>query len=109
MLFNAAIEMYRLGMRVLMVDLDAQANLTAISLADDTLQAMYQPSASGLTVPTATGSSSSRSIRYGCGIGGGDGISGIGGGCGTVRSHGTSGAGTHGTSGTVGTGGGVGT
>jgi hypothetical protein len=31
MLFNAAIEMYRLGMRVLMVDLDAQANLTAIS------------------------------------------------------------------------------
>jgi cellulose biosynthesis protein BcsQ len=37
MLFNTAVEMGRLGKRVLMVDLDAQANLTAISLHDEVL------------------------------------------------------------------------
>jgi cellulose biosynthesis protein BcsQ len=41
MLFNTAIEMHRLGMRVLMVDYDAQANLTAISLTDDVLDELY--------------------------------------------------------------------
>jgi cellulose biosynthesis protein BcsQ len=41
MLFNTAIEMHRLGMRVLMVDYDAQANLTAISLHDDVLERLY--------------------------------------------------------------------
>jgi cellulose biosynthesis protein BcsQ len=41
MLFNTAIEMQRLGMRVLMVDYDAQANLTAISLTDDVLSGLY--------------------------------------------------------------------
>jgi cellulose biosynthesis protein BcsQ len=41
MLFNAAIEMHRLGLRVLMVDLDAQANLTAISLPDEMLDQLY--------------------------------------------------------------------
>jgi cellulose biosynthesis protein BcsQ len=35
MLFNNAIELHRLGTRVLTVDLDAQANLTAISLSAD--------------------------------------------------------------------------
>jgi cellulose biosynthesis protein BcsQ len=44
MLFNAAIEMNRLGMRVLMVDLDAQANLTAISLPDENLGGLVHPS-----------------------------------------------------------------
>jgi len=53
MLFNTAIEMNRLGMRVLMVDLDAQANLTAISLPDQTLEALYAPAASGQTVADA--------------------------------------------------------
>ena len=44
MLFNAAIEMGRLGKRVLMVDLDAQANLTAISLPDEVLDGLYPES-----------------------------------------------------------------
>lgn len=43
MLFNAAVEMGRLGKRVLMVDLDAQANLTAIALEDDVLNQLYPP------------------------------------------------------------------
>ncbi|MFL0237815.1 ParA family protein [Mycobacterium sp. SMC-17] len=41
MLFNTAIEMHRLGKRVLMVDYDAQANLTAISLTDEVLEHLY--------------------------------------------------------------------
>lgn len=43
MLFNTAIEMGRLGKRVLMVDLDAQANLTAIALQDSLLEDLYPP------------------------------------------------------------------
>lgn len=43
MLFNSAIEMGRLGYRVLMVDLDAQANLTAIALEDEKLDRLYPP------------------------------------------------------------------
>lgn len=50
MLFNTAIEMGRLGKRVLMVDLDAQANLTAISVPDDVLEGLYEPDADALTV-----------------------------------------------------------
>jgi chromosome partitioning protein len=53
MLFNTAIEMYRLGMRVLMVDLDAQANLTAISLPDEALEQLFIPSATNQTVAHA--------------------------------------------------------
>lgn len=53
MLFNTAIEMGRLGKRVLMVDLDAQANLTAISLQDDDLTRLYDPTADALTVAHA--------------------------------------------------------
>jgi len=40
-LFNTAIELGRLGKRVLIVDLDAQANLTAISLQDEVLDDLY--------------------------------------------------------------------
>ncbi|WP_299039886.1 ParA family protein [uncultured Pseudokineococcus sp.] len=43
MLFNVAVEMGRMGKRVLMVDLDAQANLTAIALDDAALTALYPP------------------------------------------------------------------
>ncbi len=43
MLFNAAIEMGRLNRRVLMVGLDAQANLTAIALRDEVLDTLYPP------------------------------------------------------------------
>lgn len=50
MLFNTAIEMGRLGKRILMVDFDAQANLTAISVQDDVLESLYAPDADGLTV-----------------------------------------------------------
>lgn len=50
MLFNTAIEMGRLGKRVLMVDFDAQANLTAISVKDDVLESLYAEDADGLTV-----------------------------------------------------------
>lgn len=50
MLFNTAIEMHRLGMRVLMVDYDAQANLTAISLPDNVLEVLFSPGAAGQTV-----------------------------------------------------------
>jgi cellulose biosynthesis protein BcsQ len=50
MLFNLAIEMSRMDKRVLMVDLDAQANLSAISLSDDKLDELYAPDADGLTV-----------------------------------------------------------
>lgn len=50
MLFNLAIEMGRLGKRVLMVDFDAQANLSAISLSDDVLMELYEPDADGRTV-----------------------------------------------------------
>lgn len=53
MLFNAAVEMGRLGKRVLMVDLDAQANLSAISLDDDELTELYAPGQDGLTVAHA--------------------------------------------------------
>ncbi|MCD2145246.1 ParA family protein [Gordonia paraffinivorans] len=53
MLFNTAIEMARLGKKVLMVDLDAQANLTAISVSDTALDAMYAPGADGVTVAHA--------------------------------------------------------
>ncbi|MCS7483398.1 ParA family protein [Umezawaea endophytica] len=53
MLFNAAIEMGRLGKRVLMVDLDAQANLSAISLPDEKLTELYAPEADALTVAHA--------------------------------------------------------
>lgn len=42
--------MGRLGKRVLMVDFDAQANLTAISLPDDTLDQLYSEDADALTV-----------------------------------------------------------
>jgi chromosome partitioning protein len=50
MLFNVAIELGRLDKRVLMVDLDAQANLSATALPDDALQELYAPNADGLTV-----------------------------------------------------------
>lgn len=53
MLFNTAVEMGRLGHKVLMVDLDAQANLTAIALEDAVLSRLYPPApapASKLTV-----------------------------------------------------------
>lgn len=53
MLFNTAIEMGRLGKRVLMVDLDAQANLTAISLPDEALERLYVDGADGFTVAQA--------------------------------------------------------
>ncbi len=53
MLFNTAIEMARLGKRVLMVDLDAQANLTAISVSDQALDSMYADGADGVTVAHA--------------------------------------------------------
>ena len=53
MLFNIAIEMGRLGKRVLMVDFDAQANLTAIALNDKKLEALYAPGADGMTVAHA--------------------------------------------------------
>lgn len=53
MLFNTAVEMGRLGRRILMVDLDAQANLTAISLPDDELEKLYDPAADALTVAHA--------------------------------------------------------
>jgi cellulose biosynthesis protein BcsQ len=43
MLFNLAVEMGRLDYKVLMVDLDAQANLTAISLDDGQLARLYPP------------------------------------------------------------------
>ncbi|WP_432150928.1 ParA family protein [Streptomyces sp. bgisy029] len=50
MLFNTAVEMGRLGKRVLMVDLDAQANLSAIALPDSKLSELYAPGADGMTV-----------------------------------------------------------
>lgn len=53
MLFNIAIEMGRLGKRVLLVDFDAQANLTAIALDDATLEGLYAPGADGMTVAHA--------------------------------------------------------
>jgi cellulose biosynthesis protein BcsQ len=53
MLFNAAVEMGRLDKKVLMVDFDAQANLTAISVDDDKLDELYEPGADGLTVAHA--------------------------------------------------------
>lgn len=53
MLFNVAIEMGRLGKRVLMVDLDAQANLSAVSLDDNKLAQLYAPGADALTVAHA--------------------------------------------------------
>lgn len=53
MLFNTAVEMGRLGKRVLMVDLDAQANLTAIALTDEQLEPLYEQSADALTVAHA--------------------------------------------------------
>jgi cellulose biosynthesis protein BcsQ len=53
MLFNIAIEMGRLGKRVLLVDFDAQANLTAIALDDVTLESLYSPGADGMTVAHA--------------------------------------------------------
>jgi cellulose biosynthesis protein BcsQ len=53
MLFNVAVELGRLNKGVLMVDLDAQANLSAVALGDATLQALYAPGARGLTVAHA--------------------------------------------------------
>jgi len=53
MLFNSAVEMGRLGKKVLMVDFDAQANLTAISVDDETLERFYAPDEDGLTVAHA--------------------------------------------------------
>ncbi|AMU22958.1 ParA family protein [Mycobacteroides abscessus] len=53
MLFNTAIEMHRLGKRVLMVDLDAQANLTAISLTDETVEQLFTAGAVDQTVAHA--------------------------------------------------------
>jgi chromosome partitioning protein len=53
MLFNAAVEMGRLNKRVLMVDFDAQANLTAISLPDYQLISLYTPDADLLSVAHA--------------------------------------------------------
>lgn len=53
MLYNTAIEMGRLGKRVLMVDFDAQANLTAISVKDEILESLYASDADGLTVAHA--------------------------------------------------------
>jgi chromosome partitioning protein len=53
MLFNVAVELGRLDKRVLMVDLDAQANLSAISLSDDALEKLYEPNVDGLTVAHA--------------------------------------------------------
>lgn len=53
MLFNSAVEMGRLQKRVLMVDFDAQANLSAISLPDEKLDALYAPGSDGLTVAHA--------------------------------------------------------
>ncbi len=53
MLFNIAIEFGRLGKKVLMVDFDAQANLTAIALPDETLEKLYEPDAHGVTVAHA--------------------------------------------------------
>ncbi len=54
MLFNAAIEMGRLDRRVLMVDLDGQANLTAIALNDEQLIRLY-PSAPQVSADTVAG------------------------------------------------------
>lgn len=54
MLFNAAIEMGRMQKRVLMVDLDAQANLTAIALEDPVLEALY-PQAPAVGKETVAG------------------------------------------------------
>ncbi|MCS6557453.1 ParA family protein [Curtobacterium flaccumfaciens] len=53
MLFNTAVEMGRLGKRILMVDYDAQANLTAISVDDDVLDSLYDPSEDGRTIAHA--------------------------------------------------------
>ncbi|TWE27397.1 ParA family protein [Prauserella muralis] len=53
MLFNLAVEMGVLGKRVLMVDLDAQANLTAISLQDAELENIFDPDSDNLTVAHA--------------------------------------------------------
>jgi chromosome partitioning protein len=53
MLFNVAVELGRLDKRVLMVDLDAQANLSAISLSDEDLEKLYEPTVDGLTVAHA--------------------------------------------------------
>jgi chromosome partitioning protein len=53
MLFNVAVEMGVLGKRVLMVDLDAQANLTAISLSDEKLEKIFDPNSDNLTVAHA--------------------------------------------------------
>lgn len=53
MLFNTAIEMGRLGKKVLMVDFDAQANLTAIALDDERLDRLYEQGADALTVAHA--------------------------------------------------------
>jgi chromosome partitioning protein len=50
MLFNVAIELGRLENRVLMVDLDAQGNLSATALNDEALTELYAPDADGLTV-----------------------------------------------------------
>ena len=53
MLFNIAVELGRLGKRVLMVDFDAQANLTAIAIDDGELESLYAPDAEGMTVAHA--------------------------------------------------------
>jgi len=53
MLFNTAVEMGRMDKRVLIVDLDAQANLSAITLDDKHLEDLYAPGQDGLTVAHA--------------------------------------------------------
>ncbi|MBM4518009.1 AAA family ATPase [Rhodococcus hoagii] len=52
-LFNCAIEMGRLGKRVLMVDLDAQANLTAVSISETALDELYRDGSPSMTVADA--------------------------------------------------------
>lgn len=55
MLFNLAVEMGRLKKRILMMDMDSQANLTAISLEDSILATLYstKPSSAPSTVADA--------------------------------------------------------
>src|SRR4051812_41188442 len=53
MLFNTAIELGRIGKRVLMIDYDAQANLSAVSLSDEQVEKLYAPNVDGLTVAHA--------------------------------------------------------
>jgi chromosome partitioning protein len=63
--FNVALAVANLGHRVLMIDADAQANLTAIALPEETLEACYD---NGLTIwsplaPLVSGSGDIQPIR----------------------------------------------